>query len=128
MRAIDATPSLSPKLREEARGLEKRLNEITRTLRGDNVMRPRNEAVPASIAERVQSAAGSLRASTGRPTKTAMENLKAVATSPEKQAQLAQAAAKWGVQDEKMVERCAKMASLLEKCLAEGGEVVSLYS
>jgi hypothetical protein len=53
---IDATPSLSPKLREEARGLEKRLEEITRALRGDAVMRARQEATPESIAERVQSA------------------------------------------------------------------------
>ena len=74
VRAIDATPSLSPKLREEARGLEKRLGEITRTLRGDTVMRARQEATPASISERVQSAAGSLRQTTGHPTKTAMEN------------------------------------------------------
>jgi photosystem II stability/assembly factor-like uncharacterized protein len=74
VRAIDATPTLSPKLREDARGLEKRLAEITRALRGDTVMRARQEATPASIAERVQSAAGSLRLTTGHPTKTAMEN------------------------------------------------------
>ena len=73
-RAIDATPALPPKLREEARSLEKRLAEITRSLRGDSVMRARNEPTPASISERVSSAAGSLRQSTSRPTKTAMES------------------------------------------------------
>ena len=39
MRAIDATPALAPKLRENARNLAKRLGEITRVLRGDAVMR-----------------------------------------------------------------------------------------
>ncbi len=73
-RAIDATPSLPPKLREETRGLEKRLAEITRTLRGDSVMRARNEPTRASISERVQAVAGSLRQTTGRPTRTALEN------------------------------------------------------
>jgi hypothetical protein len=39
VRAIDATPTLSRKLRGEARGLEKPLREITRSLRGDSGMR-----------------------------------------------------------------------------------------
>jgi len=73
-RAIDATPALSPKLREEARSLEKRLAEFTRTLRGDSALRARNEPAPMPISERVSSAAGSLRQTTGRPTRTAMEN------------------------------------------------------
>jgi hypothetical protein len=72
--AIDATPTLPPKLRQEARSLEKHLSDITRTLRGDAVMRARNEATPESISERVSSAAGSLRQTTGHPTKTAIEN------------------------------------------------------
>src|SRR5260370_906822 len=46
VRAIDATPTLSPKLREEARGLEKRPPEITRGLRGDTVMRRRHARPP----------------------------------------------------------------------------------
>jgi photosystem II stability/assembly factor-like uncharacterized protein len=74
VRAIDATPALPPRLREEARNLEKRLGDITRALRGDAVMRARNEATPVSIAERVSSAAQSLRLTTGHPTKTAIEN------------------------------------------------------
>ncbi len=73
VRAIDATPSLSPKVREQARGLLKQLGEITRALRGDTVVRARNEAAPASIAERIQAAAGSLRSTTGHPTKSALE-------------------------------------------------------
>ena len=74
VRAIDATPALPPKLREDARNLEKRLGDITRALRGDAVMRARNEATPVSISERVSSAAQSLRLTTGHPTKTAIEN------------------------------------------------------
>lgn len=73
-RAIDATPGLPLKLREEVRGMEKRLAEITRALRGDNVMRSRNEAVPVSIADRVGSMTGSLRATTGKPTRTALND------------------------------------------------------
>jgi photosystem II stability/assembly factor-like uncharacterized protein len=74
VRAIDATPALSPKLREDARNLEKRLGEVTRTLRGDAVMRARNEATPESVSERVSAIAGSLRQTTGRPTKAVIEN------------------------------------------------------
>jgi len=54
--------------------LEKRLSDITRTLRGDSVMRSRSEPTPESISERVSSSAQTLRQTTGRPTKTAMEN------------------------------------------------------
>jgi hypothetical protein len=74
VRAIDVTPSLSPKLREQARELEQQLTAISRALRGDNVLRDRNEATPDSISERIQWASFSLRQTTGRPTKIAMEN------------------------------------------------------
>jgi hypothetical protein len=73
-RAIDATPSLSPKLREDAINLEKRLNEINRVLRGDQVLQSRDEPTPESISERVNSAAATMRLTTGRPTKTALES------------------------------------------------------
>ena len=73
-RAIDATPALPPKLREDAINLEKRLDEINRELRGDPVMRSRDEPTPESISERVNSAAGTMRLTTGRPTKTAFDS------------------------------------------------------
>ncbi|HXA66054.1 MAG TPA: hypothetical protein VNV82_12925 [Bryobacteraceae bacterium] len=73
-RAIDATPSLPPKLREDAINLEKRLNEINRVLRGDQVLQSRDEPTPESISERVNSAAATMRLTTGRPTKTALES------------------------------------------------------
>jgi len=74
VRATDATPSLSPALREQAREMEQRLTGINRALRGDSVLRARNEGTPDSIAERAQWATGSLRQTTGRPTKLAMQN------------------------------------------------------
>ncbi|MGA2270806.1 MAG: glycosyl hydrolase [Bryobacteraceae bacterium] len=72
-RAIDATPSLPLKLREEALKLEKTLNEIELALNGDRVWRSHNEGTPASISEHVQAAASPTRGTTGRPTKTALE-------------------------------------------------------
>ena len=72
-RAIDATPSLPSKLREETLKLERQLNQINIALNGDRVWRATNEGVPASISDHVQSAASPTRGTTGRPTKTAME-------------------------------------------------------
>jgi hypothetical protein len=72
-RAIDATPALPIKLREDATNLEKRLSEINRTIRGDSVLRSRDEPTPESISDRVSSAAATMRLTTGRPTKTALE-------------------------------------------------------
>jgi len=73
LRAIDATPSLPPKLREETERLQKTLNEIELALNGDRVWRSHNEGTPASISEHVQAAASPTRGTTGRPTKTALE-------------------------------------------------------
>ena len=72
-RAIDATPSLPLKLREEVLRLEKILNEIELALNGDRVWRSHNEGTPASISEHVQAAASPTRGTTGRPTRTALE-------------------------------------------------------
>jgi hypothetical protein len=72
-RAIDATPSLPPKVREETLRLEKQLNRIEIALNGDRVWRATNEGVPASISDHVQSAAAPTRGTTGRPTRTALE-------------------------------------------------------
>jgi hypothetical protein len=71
-RAIDAMPSLSPKLHETALGLQRDLDAINLALSGDRVWRSHAEPVPASISERIQ-AAGSSGRGTGHPTKTAME-------------------------------------------------------
>ncbi len=72
-RAVDATPSLPPKVREDTLRLEKDLADIELALNGDRVWRSHNEGVPASIQERMQAAAFPTRGTTGRPTKTAIE-------------------------------------------------------
>ena len=72
-RAIDATPALSPKLREQALGLEKQLDGINMALRGDTIWRSHSEGVPASIADHIQAAASPGRGATQHPTKTAQD-------------------------------------------------------
>ncbi len=72
-RAVDATPSLPPKVREDTLKREKELSDIELALVGDRVSRAHNEGAPASLQERVQAAASPTRGTTGRPTKTAME-------------------------------------------------------
>jgi hypothetical protein len=71
-RAIDAVPSLPPKVHETALALQRELDAINLALSGDRVWRSHNEGVPASISERIQ-AAGSSGRGTGHPTKTSME-------------------------------------------------------
>jgi hypothetical protein len=72
-RAIDATPTLSLKVREQALNLDRQLDAIQTALNGDSVVRAHNEGSPASIGEHVQGAEGPLRGNTSRPPKTALE-------------------------------------------------------
>jgi hypothetical protein len=72
-RAIDAVPSLPPKLHETALGLQRDLDAINLALSGDRIWRSHNEGTPASISERIQAAGSSGRGNIGHPTKTAME-------------------------------------------------------
>ncbi len=72
-RAIDATPSLPTRLREESLKLEKNLDDINMALAGDRIVRSHNEGVPASIAEHVQSASSPTRGTTGRPAAPRLE-------------------------------------------------------
>ena len=53
--------------------LEKQLDQINIALSGDRVWRATNEGVPASISDHVQAAASPTRGTTGRPTRTAVE-------------------------------------------------------
>jgi hypothetical protein len=71
-RAVDAVPSLPPKLHETALGLQRDLDAINLALSGDRIWRSHAEPVPASISDRINAAASSGRG-TGHPTKTAME-------------------------------------------------------
>jgi hypothetical protein len=59
-------------LHETALALQRDLDSINLALSGDRVWRSHNEGVPASIAERIQSAGASTRGSS-HPTKTSME-------------------------------------------------------
>jgi photosystem II stability/assembly factor-like uncharacterized protein len=69
-RALDQTPSVDVKWKELARSLDKRNRDILRALRGDVVLRSRNENTPISIAERVEYIVDSQRFSLSRPTTT----------------------------------------------------------
>ncbi|HEV8383679.1 MAG TPA: hypothetical protein VGQ11_02325 [Candidatus Acidoferrales bacterium] len=72
-RAIQETPSLDLKVREQADTLDKRVNEILRALRGDTSLRQRNENTPPAISERVGGIAGDQRQSISRPTQTHLD-------------------------------------------------------
>jgi hypothetical protein len=69
-RAADQTPTLEEKWKEAARDLEKRNRAILRALRGDAVLRARNESTPVSIVERVRYIVDAQRFSLARPTQT----------------------------------------------------------
>ncbi|MGI8837721.1 MAG: glycosyl hydrolase, partial [Pyrinomonadaceae bacterium] len=78
-RALLDTPSLGDRLLDEAAALDKRTNEILRSLRGDSVLRARNMNLPPSIAERVGDIIGSQRTAIVRPTQTHMNQYNAAA-------------------------------------------------
>lgn len=72
-RALQETPADTSELIRQASALEKRLDEILLALRGDVILRARNENTPPSISERVQSIISEQRLSTARPTRTHLE-------------------------------------------------------
>ena len=78
-RAITETPSLPPRLYEEATALEKRTNDIVRALSGDSAARQRNMNTPPSINDRVGYVVGAQRMSTARPTQTQQSQYTAAA-------------------------------------------------
>jgi photosystem II stability/assembly factor-like uncharacterized protein len=69
-RALDHTPGVDAKWKEFARDLERRNREILRALRGDAVLRAREENTPPSISDRVGYIVGSQRNTLARPTQT----------------------------------------------------------
>jgi photosystem II stability/assembly factor-like uncharacterized protein len=69
-RALDHTPTVEAKLKDDARSLEKRNRDILRALRGDVAIRARNENTPISIVERVENIVGSQRLSLAPPNQT----------------------------------------------------------
>jgi hypothetical protein len=72
-RAIQETPAADAQLMGSAVSIEKQLNEILRELRGDIVLRARNEITPTSISERVNDIVNEQRMSIARPTETQIE-------------------------------------------------------
>jgi photosystem II stability/assembly factor-like uncharacterized protein len=78
-RAIAETPSLPPRLYEDATALDKRTNEILRALNGDAAARQRNMNTPPSINDRVGYVVGAQRMSTSRPTQTQQNQYTAAA-------------------------------------------------
>jgi photosystem II stability/assembly factor-like uncharacterized protein len=69
-RALDQAPGAKPELKTQVRDLEKRTRDALRALRGDVVLRGRNENTPPSIAERVEYAVDASRLSLAKPTAT----------------------------------------------------------
>jgi hypothetical protein len=75
-RALDQTPSAKEAWKQEVRALERRNRDILRALRGDAILRARNENTPVSIVERVQEIVNDERLSLARPTTTQRESYK----------------------------------------------------
>src|SRR6266581_4475372 len=78
-RALLDTPSAPEQLLSDASALDKRTNEILRSLRGDSALRGRNVNLPPSIAERVGEIVGAQRMSRARPTQTQVNQYTAAA-------------------------------------------------
>jgi photosystem II stability/assembly factor-like uncharacterized protein len=78
-RAINETPSLPPRLQEEATALDRRVNDLQRALSGDTAARQRNMNTPPSINDRVGYVVNAQRMSTARPTQTQQNQYNAAA-------------------------------------------------
>jgi hypothetical protein len=72
-KALDDTPGAAPALGIEARRIERALDALLVGLRGDRVMRGRNEPTPLSTVERVEAIVGSHWSATVAPTETSRQ-------------------------------------------------------
>ncbi len=72
-RALLNTPDPGNKMIDEATRLDERTNDLLRALRGDALLRSRNENTPPAISDRVFSIIGDQSASLSRPTRTQEE-------------------------------------------------------
>ena len=72
-RSLLDTPNAPEQLMQEAVALEKRKNDILKSLSGDATLRGRNMNLPASINERIGEIVGGQRMSTARPTQTQID-------------------------------------------------------
>ncbi|HSQ20511.1 MAG TPA: glycosyl hydrolase, partial [Blastocatellia bacterium] len=73
-RALHETPAAEAKLADDAASIEKRTNDILRALRGDAALLRRQEILPPSIVERVNTIVSGQRMSTSAPTQTQREH------------------------------------------------------
>ena len=73
-RTLDQTPGVDAKWKEVVRKMEGKNRDILRALRGDNVLRERNENPPPSIADRIGFVTGAQRNALQRPTGTQRES------------------------------------------------------
>ena len=78
-RALHETPAAEARLTDDAVSIEKRTNDILRSLRGDNALRQRQETLPPSIVERVGTIVSDQRMSTSAPTQTQKDHYTAAA-------------------------------------------------
>ncbi|MCU1308759.1 MAG: hypothetical protein JWN45_3454, partial [Acidobacteriaceae bacterium] len=69
-RALRDTPADTTALISKADEIEKRIREVTIALKGDSILRARQENAPPSIGDRVSNIVGDERHSTARPTQT----------------------------------------------------------
>ncbi|HEY0082246.1 MAG TPA: hypothetical protein VGB61_05605, partial [Pyrinomonadaceae bacterium] len=69
-RALLDTPSAGDRLLDDATAIDRRVNDILRALRGDAVLRARNQNTPPSINDRVGQIVGEQRMAIARPTAT----------------------------------------------------------
>lgn len=69
-RALIETPSANEKMIEDVSAMEKRLNEIIKSLSGDRGLAARQEPVPPSIISRVGTVAAATRMANAKPTQT----------------------------------------------------------
>ncbi len=68
--ALDRTPTIDEKTRTAIRGLIQRNRDILRALRGDTILRARNENVSLSIVDRVEYLVDAQRMALAKPTQT----------------------------------------------------------
>src|SRR5262249_23927487 len=78
-RALHETPAAEAKLTEDAMSIEKRTNEILRSLRGDVTLPRRQEILPCSSVERVGTIVSDHGMSTSAPTQTQRQHYEVAA-------------------------------------------------
>ena len=96
-RAIEQTPTMDEQWKSKVRDLEKRTREVLLHLRGDSILRARNDNTPVSILERIGHVVGNERLSLSRPTQSDEDSYK--------------------IAHEELTEQITQLRSLLEKDL-----------